>query len=116
MKRRSFLIGLLASACTALAQMPHLQVLHCSIDPYVPQPGTSNNVIVLYKSTSLGTVFTPFKPTLYFSASRSNATFTVLTGNLYHFRATTQGQPLPESDPSNTVTNQIAFTIRYKQK
>lgn len=72
--------------------------------PYKVPWGCSNAVIVIYKATSLGTVFTPSKPTAYFPASRTNGIITVLAGQTYRFHLTAQADPLGESDPSETVT------------
>ena len=98
---------ILLLSCSALwAQMPHLQTLRVSWDAYAVPAGVSNVVVVIYKSTSLGTVFTPFKPTAYAPASRTNTTISVLPGT-YHFYATAQGS-LPESPPSNLSTNIVS--------
>lgn len=104
MKRRTFLFLLLP---LLLAGMPQPKTRHVTWDLYPPlPPGCSNAVIVIYKSTSLGSVFTPYKPTAYCPASRTNINITVLPG-LYHFYATAQVQPLGESNPSNIVTNRV---------
>lgn len=101
-------IAILYALClTASAAMPQLKTLKVGWNPYTMPPGTSNGVLVLWKQTSLGTVFSPWKPTAYFPLSRTNGAIAVLPGT-YHFYATAQGQPLPESDPSNVVTNTVA--------
>lgn len=100
------LVLLLAGCLTLHAGMPQLKSLRASWDPYVVMPGGSNSVIVLYKSVSLGTVWTPFKPTAYTPATRTNVNFSVLPGT-YRFYATAQVQPFGESEPSNTVTNRV---------
>lgn len=82
-------------------------VLTVTIDPYVVWPGGSNAVITVYKSTSLGSVSTPFKPTTVFPATRTNQNITVVSGQTYYFRCTATVQPWGESDPSMTVTNTI---------
>jgi hypothetical protein len=99
------LIALLLAG-TALAGQPPLKVLKVSIDQYQIPYGGSNAVITVYKSTSLGTVATPFKPTAIFPATRTNTTITVIPG-LYYFYATASVQPYGESPPSNTVTNRV---------
>lgn len=101
----SILASFLALSC--LAGQPSLKSLKLGWDAYTVPTGSSNAVIVVYKSTSLGTVFTPFKPTAIFPASRTNGTISVLPG-LYHFYITSQMQPFGESNPSNTITNNIS--------
>lgn len=96
---------LFASLVAASAAQPRLKTLRVSWAPYTAPAGASNVVIVLYKSTSLGTVWSPPKPTAYFAASRTNGSINVIAPGTYKFFATAQGQPLPESAPSNTVTN-----------
>ncbi len=100
-------IFFLLFASAVLAGMPQPRSLTVQINPYVVQPFTSNAVIVVYKSTSLGMVFTPPKPTSYFPATRTNTHISVVSGQLYHFYTTAQVQPLGESPPSNTTTNQV---------
>lgn len=96
---------LAALALTASAAQPRLKTLKVAWAPYTAPAGVSNVAIVLYKSTSLGTIWSPAKPTAYFAASRTNGSITVLAPGTYKFFATAQGQPLSESGPSNTVTN-----------
>lgn len=91
----------------AFAQQPKLVNLRVRWDAYTMPTGTSNGVVVIWKQTSLGSVFTPWKPTAYTSSGRTNITISVLTPGLYHFYATIQGQPLPESAPSNVCTNAV---------
>lgn len=101
-------LAILAASCLSLcAGQPQLRSLTASWPPYTIPSGCSNAVVVWYKSTSLGTVFTPFKPCAYFPATRTNGHFAVLSGQLYHFYATVQGKPLLESDPSNVCTNSV---------
>jgi hypothetical protein len=92
---------------TAHAAQPRLKTLKVSWAPYTAPAGCSNAVLVLYKSTSLGTVWSPPKPTAYFAASRTNGTINVLAPGTYKFYATIQGKPLPESMPSNVCTNRV---------
>lgn len=104
------LIALLAlSALTAFAAQPFLHTLRGSLAPYPlsDYPGASNSVITVYKSTSLGTVWTPFKPTAVFPATRTNFFVQVLPGT-YRFYLTATLQPYGESDPSEVVTNRVA--------
>lgn len=96
---------LAALSLTASAAQPRLKTLKVSWAPYTAPAGASNVVIVLYKSTSLGTVWSPPKPTAYWPASRTNGVVAVIAPGTYKFFATAQGHPLPESGPSNTVTN-----------
>jgi hypothetical protein len=91
---------------SSLGGQPQPKNVKLGWDPYTYPAGGSNAVIVVYKSTSLGTIFTPFKPTAYWPASRTNGTVSVLPG-LYRFFITATVQPFGESDPSNTVTNQV---------
>lgn len=86
---------------------PQPVVLTITIDPYVVWPGGSNAVITVYKSTWLGTVGTPFKPTAVFPATRTNQNITVVSGQTYMFYSTATVQPWGESDPSVTSTNKI---------
>lgn len=96
---------LIATVAMVHAGQPQLHPLKVLWDPYVVPPGASNAVVVLYKATFLAPgVFTPPKPTAYFPASRTNGSISVLPG-IYHFYATVQAQPLPESFPSNLCTN-----------
>lgn len=99
-------IALLLGCVAVHAGMPQLKRLRASWDPYVVMPGGSNAVIVVYKATSLGTVYSPFKRTAIVPASRTNVTIAVLPGS-YHFYCTAIVQPFGESDPSNTVTNKV---------
>lgn len=96
---------LFASLVAASAAQPRLKTLKVSWAPYAVPQGCSNVVICLYKSTSLGTIWSPPKPTAYWPASRTNGVVAVLAPGTYKFFATAQGHPLPESGPSNTVTN-----------
>lgn len=98
---------LAAGALVVNAGQPQLHALKVTWDSYNIGPGYSNGVVVLYKSTSLGTVFTPYKPTAYWPSTRTNGTISVLPGT-YHFYATTQAQPKSESVPSNYCTNIVA--------
>ncbi len=93
------------------AGQPQLKTLRGSLDQYplTNYVGSSNGVMTCYKSTSLGTVWTPFKPTAVFPATRTNFFVQVLPGN-YRFYLTITLQPFTrfgESDPSNTVTNVV---------
>jgi hypothetical protein len=100
-------IALLAAVLTADAGMPQLKSRKVTWDAYAVPMGGSNAVVVIYKSTSLGTVWTPFKPTAYTPANRTNVTISVLPG-LYRFYGTAQVQPYGESEASNTVTNRVS--------
>lgn len=104
MRRRASLGLLLLGIGLAHAGTGRLIPLRVSWAMYPVYPGGSNAVIVLYKSTSLGTVFTPFKPTAYFPATRTNGMTSVLAGQTYRFRATAQVAPFGESAPSEIVT------------
>lgn len=97
----------LLCASSAFAGMPQLKSLKATWAPYAVPFGCSNAVVVLEKQTSLGSVFSPWKPTAYTPATRTNITFPVLPG-LYHFRLRVQAQPLGQSDSSNVVTNTVA--------
>jgi hypothetical protein len=106
--RLALLLLIAALVCASIhGGQPQLKPLRVSWDPYVVPHGVSNAVVVLYKATFLAPgVFTPPKPTAYFPASRTNGVISVLPG-IYHFYATVQAQPLPESLPSNIVTNLV---------
>ena len=104
------LIALAAAALLTVAHaaQPFLIPLRGSLDQYPLSlyPEGSNAVLTVYKSTSLGTVWTPFKPTAIVPATRTNFTVYVLPGT-YRFYVTATVQPLGESDPSNVVTNRV---------
>jgi hypothetical protein len=103
----------LSASLSVHAVQPKFVTLRAAIDPYPldQYPQGSNAVIVIYKSTSLGTTWTPFKPTAIFPAGRSNQTIQVLAPATYRFYATCRMQPYGESiDTSNVVTNQVDFT------
>lgn len=101
------LLALLASVLLASAGQPQLRPLRVEISvPSVFPTGASNCVYVVYKATSLGIPFTPFKPTAIFPATRTNTTILVLPGT-YHFYATAQCSGYPESGPSNYCTNNV---------
>lgn len=89
-----------------LAGMPQPRALRATWDQCAIPDGASNAVVTIYRSTSLGMVWTPFKPTAITPAARTNTTLTVLPGT-YRFYATLTAQPYGESNPSNTVTNQV---------
>jgi hypothetical protein len=99
--------GVLLLAASALAAQPRLVTLKATIDPYAIPPGGSNSVVTIYKSTSLGTVWSPPKPTAIFPATRTNQSFAVVVPNKFRFYSTATVQPYGESDPSNTVTNDL---------
>lgn len=101
------LLAILFACLSVSAATPRLKTLKVSWAPYTIPAGASNVVIVLYKSTSLGTVWTPYKPTAYYPATRTNGSFSVLAPGKYRFFATAQGKPLPESAPSNTVEKTV---------
>lgn len=105
-KMKTITLCFLLVCGSAFAAQPQLKPLRASWGEYVPPPGASNVVIVVYKSTSLGTVWTPFKPAAVVPATRTNVNFSVLAGT-YRFYATVQAQPFGESDPSNVVTNRV---------
>lgn len=90
-------------ALSAFAGMPQLKSAKLVFAPYPVPFGYSNVVCVVYKSTSLGTVYSPFKPAAYFPATRNSVTIPILPGS-YKFRATIQAQPAGESAPSNTLS------------
>jgi hypothetical protein len=106
-------LAIVVCALEAAAQMPHLVTLQCTIDPYpvADYPGGSNAVITLYKSTSLGTTWTPFKPTAYFPATRASQYIKVVSPNTFQFYATATLQPYGESAPSNYVTNTVGANM-----
>lgn len=111
-------LALFASLIVASAAQPRLTTLRASWDAYPLSlyPGGSNAVITLYKSTSLGTVWSPFKPTSVTPAARTNQTIVVVTPNKFRFYATATVQPYGESDPSDTVTNDFttaSFAISF---
>lgn len=93
-------------ALAASAGTPQLRPLKATWATYVAPSDASNVVIVIYKSTSLGTVWSPFKPTAMTSANRTNLNFSALPG-MYRFYATVQASNYPESVPSLTVTNRV---------
>ena len=101
-----YFLVLLLTVLSTWAGMPQLKSLRATWAPYDPPPYCSNVVIVIYKSTSLGTVWSPFKPAAITPANRTNTSISVLPGT-YRFYSTAKGQPLPESRPSNTVTNRV---------
>ena len=100
------LLFALATASAARAQTPTPIVLHVTIEPYVIPIGGSNSVITIYKSTSFGTVSSPWKKTAIFPATRTNTSITVLPGK-YYFYATASVMPWGESPPSNICTNTV---------
>lgn len=104
------LVALAAVAPGALAAQPKLKTLQASIAPYPVSsyPQGSNGVITIYKSTSLGTAWTPFKPAAIFPASRTNTFLQVIAPAKYRFYATASLQPLGESPPSLIVTNVVS--------
>lgn len=87
-----------------------LKTLTAKWDPYPLSMYTngSNAVITVYKSTSLGSVWTPFKPTAITPAIRTNIHFQVVAPNTFRFYCTATVQPLGESIPSNIVTNKVS--------
>ncbi len=98
----------LAFAITVSAGTPMLKSWRAEWAPYVSGVvGGSNAVVVLYKSTSLGTVWTPFKRAGITPATRTNLNFSVLPGT-YRFYLTAIVQPYGESEPSITVTNRVS--------
>lgn len=108
-------LTLLALTVTLAAQavQPKLKTLRATIDPYPlsQYPQGSNAVIVIYKSTSLGTTWTPFKPTAIFPAGRTSQSIQVVAPATYRFYATCRMQPYGESDPSSPiVTNVVTLT------
>lgn len=102
---------LLSLASAAFAAQPQLRTLQVSLDQYplTQYPGGSNAVLIVYKSTSLGTVWTPFKPTSIFPATRTNQLIQVVAPNTFRFYLTVVIQPYGESGPSNTVTNRVTL-------
>lgn len=98
---------LMLAASVVFAATPRLKTLKVSWAPYTVPFGCSNAVIVIYKSTSLGAVWSPPKPAAYTPATRTNLTLSVLAPGRYRFFATAQGKPLPESLPSNTVEKTV---------
>ena len=100
-------------AVSCFAQQPKLQTLQATIGPYplTNYPGGSNGVITIYKSTSLGTVWSPFKPTAIFPITRTNTFFQVVAPNTFQFYATATLQPWGQSSPSSPpVTNVVSLT------
>ena len=106
MNKPLVLILAVLAMLSALAGQPQLHSVKLAWDPYVVPAGCSNGVIAVYKSTSLGTVYTPYKTTAYFPANRTNGTISMLPGT-YRLYLTAQVQPLGESDPSNVITNTV---------
>jgi hypothetical protein len=104
------ILVLAAAVLKVAAAQPTLKTLKASIALYPVNlyPGASNGVITIYKSTSLGTVWTPFKPAAIFPASRTNTFLQVVAPNKYRFYATASMQPLGESPPSLIVTNVVS--------
>lgn len=100
------LLFLLATVALVHAGQPQLKPLKATWVKYQAPPNASNVVIVIYKSTSLGTVWSPFKPTAITPASRTNMNFSALPG-LYRFYITAQASNYPESDAGNIVTNRV---------
>jgi hypothetical protein len=110
--RRWKVLAVVAVATAGLgaeAAQPKLTTLKASISQYplANYPGGSNAVITIYKSTKLGTVWSPFKPTSIFPASRTNTFIQVIAPNTYRFYATASMQPFGESVPSGIVTNVV---------
>lgn len=101
------LLAILFACLSVSAATPRLKTLKVSWAPYTIPAGASNVVICVWKSTSLGTTWTPFKPTAYTPATRTNLTLSVLAPGKYRFFATAQGKPLPESAPSNIVEKTV---------
>lgn len=101
---KRIVIILALGVVSTFSGMPALKSAKVSLDPYVVPVGGSNAVIVIYKATSLGSVYSPFKPAAYFPASRTNFSLPVLVGYTYQFYATAQVQPYGEAVPSNIVT------------
>ena len=112
MKRLLIGLAALGVALAALGAQPQLKTLQATWEPYAvaDYPGGSNAVITLYKSTSLGTVWTPFKPTSITPAGRTSQVFQVIVPNKFRFYTTATIQGYGESDPSNTVTNDYSTT------
>jgi hypothetical protein len=102
-------VAVAAAGLNVEAAQPTLKTLRASISPYPVSnyPGGSNAVITIYKSTKLGTVWSPFKPTSIFPASRTNTFIQVIAPNTYRFYATASMQPFGESVPSSIVTNVV---------
>jgi len=107
------LVAVIAVAAQCFAAQPQLHTMQATMDPYplANYPTGSNAVITIYKSTSLGTTWTPFKPTAVFPATRTNTFFQVVAPNTFQFYATVTIQPFGESDPSNTVTNVVTTSL-----
>lgn len=106
---KAIIVLLLAGFVAAHAGTPQLKAYRVSgWYPYSSGViGGSNEVIVVYKSTYLGTgmsgeVWTPFKRTVITPASRTSAAISLLPGS-YKFYATALVQPYGESDPSPTT-------------
>lgn len=113
-KRITYLVGLLLTVLAVTAAQPQLKTMQVTCDPYplTNYPGGSNAVITVYQSQSLGTVWTPFKPTTFFPATRTNQFFQVVAPNTFRFYATVTIQPYGESDPSTpTLTNIVDLAM-----
>jgi len=104
---------LLAAALTAFivaqSATPTFKALTVGINPYTVPTGGSNAVICVYKSTSLVKTNSPWKPTAYFPAGRTSTVIQVVAPGTYYFRVTAIVQPMGESTPSDTVTNQVSL-------
>lgn len=103
-------VALVALSLAAHTAQPHLAVLRATIGPYplASYPQGSNAVITVYKSTSLGTTWTPFKPTAVFPATRTNQSLVVVAPNTFRFYCAATIQPYGEGNPSTTVTNNLS--------
>lgn len=92
--------------------MPVLHLLKVQIDPYTdPVYNPANVIVVVWKSSWLGTLWSPPKPCCLFSAMRTNSSFYVISPGTYRFYGTAQyytaATGLKESIPSLTVTNRL---------
>lgn len=101
---RLFLILCVLMCGRAIGATPVLKPFNAIIDryPLTNYPGGSNAIIILYKSTRLGTVWSPWKPTSVFPATRTNQFIQVVSGNTYRFYCVCSIEPYGVSLPSNT--------------
>lgn len=110
----ALVVVVLALGAVVFAKPPKLLALQLQCDAYDGQSiGASNVVIVVYRSTSLGTTWSPFKRAGIFPASRTNFAVRQLEGTKCQYYLTAQ-MNLPstnnqtvlyETEPSNIITH-----------
>lgn len=102
----------LALTVSAQAGQPQLKPLRLGWPLYNDDTyGSTGAIITVYKAVSLGTVYSPPKPTAIFAGSRTNGTISLLPGT-YKLYLTAQfplndpnwPKTYIESLPSNTIT------------